>query len=111
MTPSEHERDPRDLITSMGWEHLPYGCVGITRHKKVSDSQTVWSWLILVPWAVNDSKPWIDGTKLFGLTLKSEAEQEAEIHQEMRDILDERYGESVAEQAVDDFLRRLQDGD
>ena len=93
----------------MGWERLPYDCVGITRHKQVTPAQTVWSWLILVPWAANDSKPWIDGTKLFDLTLKTEDEQRLEIYQDMRNILDQRYGEAVAERSVDEFLRQIQD--
>jgi len=93
----------------MGWEALPYGCVGIARRKRIGDEQTIWSWLILVPWAVNDSKPWIDGTKVYGLTLTTEDEQRADILQTMRDILDERYGESVGQRSVDDFLRKLED--
>lgn len=104
-----NERDPRELIATMGWEALPYGCVGLTRHRKVGESSVVWSWLILIPWAVNDSKPWIDGTKLYDLTLKTEAEQRVEIEHEMRQILDERYGESVAQRSVDEFLRSLGD--
>ena len=101
--------DPRELITSMGWEPLPYGCVGMMRHRTAGTGKIVWSWLILIPWAMNDTKPWIDGTKLYDLTLKTEDEQRAEIQQEMRTILDERYGESVAERTVDEFLRSLND--
>jgi hypothetical protein len=103
------DNDPLDLVTSMGWEPLPYGCVGIARSRRVGDEQTVWSWLILVPWAVNDSKPWIDGTKVYGLTLASHDEQQADVLQTMRDVLDDRYGESVGQRSVDDFLRKLQD--
>lgn len=103
------DSDPRDLIASMEWQELPYGCVGLVRSKRVGESQMVWSWLILIPWAVNDSKPWIDGTKAYGLTLMSEQEQRSEVEQDMRDVLDERYGESVAQRGVDDFLRKLQD--
>ena len=106
-----NDADPRQLIASMGWEALPYGCVGMTRHRTVGEAKVIWSWLILVPWAVNDSKPWIDGTKLYDLTLKTEADQEQEVKQEMRNVLDERYGESVAERSVDEFLRSLQDDD
>lgn len=105
-----NESDPRQLITTMGWEPLPYGCVGIMRHREVGGGSVVWSWLILIPWAVNDSKPWIDGTKLFDLTLKTIDEQRREIEHEMRAILDQRYGESVAERSVDEFLRNLRDG-
>ena len=101
--------DPRELIGSMGWKPLPYGCVGLVRNRTAGSGKVVWSWLILVPWAMNDSKPWIDGTKLYDLTLKTEAEQRAEIEQEMRNILDQRYGESVAERTVDEFLRSLND--
>jgi hypothetical protein len=95
----------------MEWQELPYGCVGLVRGKKVGDSQMVWSWLILIPWAVNDSKPWIDGTKAYGLTLMTEADQRAEVEQAMRDVLDARYGETVAQRGVDDFLRKLQEDD
>lgn len=109
MTTPDGDRDPRELIATMGWERLPYGCVGLARPRQVTEAQTLWSWLVLVPWAVNDSKPWIDGNKLYGLTLKTEQEQRAEVFQEMRTILDERYGETVAERSVDEFLRRLQD--
>lgn len=106
---TSNDGDPRLLIASMGWEALPYGCVGITRHRSVGEGKVVWSWLILVPWAMNDSKPWIDGTKLYDLTLKSEDEQRAEIEHDMRTILDQRYGETVAVRSVDDFLGSLQD--
>lgn len=106
---TSNESDPRELIATMGWEPLPYGCVGITRHREVGGASVVWSWLILIPWAMNDSKPWIDGTKLFDLTLKTIDEQQREIEQDMRNILDQRYGESVAERSVDEFLRNLRD--
>ncbi len=102
-----NDADPRQLIASMGWQELPYGCVGILRHRSVGQGKTIWSWLILVPWAMNDSKPWIDGTKIYDLTLKTEDEQRAEIEHEMRTILDQRYGEAVAERSVDEFLRSL----
>lgn len=101
--------DARELITSMGWEPLPFGCAGLARSARAGDDKIVWSWLILVPWAVNDAKPWIDGTKVFGLTLSSEAEQRAEIFQHMRNVLDERYGESVAGRSVEDLLRKLEE--
>lgn len=106
---TSHDDDSRQLISSMGWEPLPYGCVGLIRHRTVGEGNVVWSWLILVPWAMNDSKPWIDGTKLYDLTLKTEDEQRAEIEHDMRAILDERYGETVAERSVDEFLRSLQE--
>jgi hypothetical protein len=107
MTPNE--TDPRQLIATMGWEPLPYGCAGLIRHRSIAEGKVIWSWLIIVPWAVNDSKPWIDGTKLYDLTLKTEEQQRREIEQEMRDILDQRYGASVAERSVDQFLRSIQD--
>ena len=100
-----------DLIATMGWESLPYGCVGMVRHRQVGAGQAVWSWLILIPWAVNDSKPWIDGTKLFDLTLKTEAEQRGEVLHDMRTILDQRYGETFAKNSVEEFLRDLEEGE
>lgn len=110
-SPDGDRNNSIDLIATMGWEPLPYGCVGIARSREVGSSQVVWSWIILIPWAVNDSKPWIDGTTLFDLTLKTDAVQEAEVFQEMRNILDSRYGESVAKQSVEDFLRDFEIGD
>ncbi len=103
-------RDGRELISSMGWAPLPYGCVGIARHAQTSAGR-LWSWLILVPWAVNDSKPWVDGTHLVRDPTVAEERQREEVYAKMREILDKRYGESVAGQAADDFLRKLQGGD
>ncbi len=102
-------RNALDLIPSMGWIPLPYGCAAMLRNRVVGSGQRAWSWLILVPWAVNDSKPWIDGTKLFDDATKGEDGQREEILQEMRTILDSRYGESVAGRTVDEFLRSLED--
>ncbi len=107
MSQSDDHNDPTDLIPSMGWEPLSYGCVGLLRNRELG-SETVWSWLILIPWAVNDSKPWIDGNKLYTLTTLTEAQQRDEVLNEMRGLLDTRYGESVAGQAVDDFLREIE---
>ncbi len=95
------------LVASMGWQALPYGCAGIARHTETRSGR-LWSWLILVPWAVNDSKPWVDGTKLIADPTMSVDRQRELVQAEMRAILDQRYGETVAGQAADDFLRRLQ---
>ena len=105
--PSE---DAKSLLTAMGWESLPYGCLGIARHTQVGSSR-VWSWLILVPWAVNDSKPWIDGTKLFDRSLGTEEDERTAVVQHMRTVLDDRYGESVGERSIERFLRSLEDSD
>ena len=99
-----------ELLTTMDWEPLPYGCVGLARHKEVR-SNHVWSWLVLIPWAGNDSKPWIDGTKVFSSSLQKPAEQRAEVLQHMRDLLDQRYGESVGTRAAEAFLRKLRPGE
>ena len=61
---SSKASDGTELVASMGWAPLSYGCVGIARSADVPGSRVVWSWLILIPWAVNDAKPWIDGTEL-----------------------------------------------
>lgn len=100
--------DGVELVASMGWEPLPYGCVGMARNAETRAGR-LWSWLILVPWAVNDSKPWVDGSKLISDPTKAVTEQRAEVLAEMREILDQRYGETVAGSAADDFLRRLQE--
>ncbi len=103
-----NDNNPLQLITSMGWEQLPYGCVGMARHRRINDASMVWSWLILIPWAVNDTKPWVDGTKVYDLTLKSEDAQREAVFAEMRTILDERYGDTVAERTVEAFLRDIE---
>ncbi len=95
------------LVASMGWEALPYGCAGIARHAETRAGR-LWSWLILVPWAVNDSKPWVDGTKLVADPTMPVEQQRELVIAEMRRILDQRYGETVAGHAADDFLRKLQ---
>jgi len=99
----------RDLIAAMDWEELPYDCVGLLRSKRVSDTRIVWSWLILVPWAVNDSKPFIDGVELINNPLMKEEAQRDKVLTVMRTALDERYGKSVGSRAVDDFLKELED--
>jgi len=101
--------DGTELVSTMGWEPLPYGCVGITRSKEISGSRVVWSWLVLVPWAVNDAKPWIDGTELMEGPLITAEEQRAKVLAKMREILDKRYGETVGQQAAEDFIRKFQE--
>ena len=101
--------DGTELVTSMGWEPLPYGCVGMARKADVGASNVVWSWLILIPWAVNDTKPWIDGTELLEGPLITEAEQREKVFAKMREILDKRYGETVGKQAAEDFIRKFQE--
>lgn len=100
-----------ELIATMGWIPLPFGCAGITRNREMPDGKRVWSWLIMVPWAANDSKPWIDGVEIVDKPLHGEDAQREEIIAKMRQILDDRYGESFGAQSVDQFLRELNNGD
>ena len=100
--------DGRDLIRTMGWIALPYSCTGLVRRTAVSGRNTVWSWLILIPWA-DDSKPWIDGTEVVPASTKSEDEEHETIVALMRGILDQRYGETVGTRAVDDLIRSILD--
>ena len=108
-TGGSDDRRATDLIAGMGWEEMPYDCVGMSRSRRVSDTRIIWSWLILVPWAANDSKPWIDGVEIIDNPLMKQAEQKARVVAVMRAALDERYGETVGSRAVDDLLKRLQD--
>ena len=110
MTDPTNIPDGRELIRSMGWEPLPYGCVGLIRSKTVR-STTVWSWLVLVPWAETDGKPRIDGTETYDRSLKTPVEQRDEILTKMRSILDERYGETIGQRAADDLIDRIFNGD
>jgi hypothetical protein len=109
------DRDPAkpsdsvDLVATMGWEPLPYGCVGMARKTEMPGSRVVWSWLILIPWAVNDAKPWIDGTELMEGPLITVEEQRAHVQAKMREILDKRYGETVGKQAAEEFIRKFQE--
>lgn len=98
--------DGRDLIRSMGWERLPYGCAGLLRAKTVR-STTIWSWLVLIPWAETDGKPWLDGTETYDRSLKSADEQRQEVLAKIRTILDGRYGETVGRRAADDLIERI----
>lgn len=92
----------------MGWIALPYDCVGILRNQDVRGN-TLWSWLILIPWAVNDSKPWVDGLELIERPMMSEDAQREFVLSKMREILDDRYADSGRATAADDFLRSLGD--
>lgn len=98
--------DGRDLIRTMGWISLPYSCTGVIRKTAVSGRNTVWSWLILIPWA-SDSKPWVDGNEVFPASTKSEDQEREEVVGRLRDLLDQRYGETVGNRAVDDLLRSI----
>ncbi|MDJ0961503.1 MAG: hypothetical protein QNJ88_12660 [Acidimicrobiia bacterium] len=102
--------DGRELIRSMGWEALPYGCAALIRRATIR-STNVWSWLVLVPWAETDGKPWIDGTETYDRSLKSIDEQRDEVLGKIRDILDDRYGETVGRRAADDLIDRIFNGD
>ncbi len=99
--------DGRDLIRTMGWTPLPYSCVGLVRKTAVSGRNTVWSWLVLVPWG-SESKPWIDGPKVLPVSTKTESEEREMVIQHLRELLDKRYGETIGNRAVDDFLRQIQ---
>lgn len=101
--------DGRETIRGMGWEPLPYGCVGLVRKSEIA-SNAVWSWLVLIPWAT-DSKPWIDGNKVISGLTKSDETVRAELLAEIRELLDDRYGDSMGNEAIDDLIRRLQGGD
>ncbi len=100
--------DGRDGINRMGWMSLPYSCVGLVRKTGAAKNNTVWSWLILMPWS-SDTKPWIDGTEVVGASTLTESEERDQIVAKMRTVLDERYGETVGNAAVDDLIRRLQE--
>ena len=69
----------------------------------------MWSWIVLIPWAANDSKPWIDGAELIDNPLMKEKDQKERVFNVMRAALDARYGEAVGSRAVDDLLKKLQD--
>lgn len=99
----------RELISSMGWEPLPYDCVGMARPKRVSDTRIIWSWIVLIPWAANDSKPWIDGAEIIDNPLMKDDQQKRQVFDTMRAALDQRYGEAVGSRAVDDLIKKLQD--
>ncbi len=107
MTDAAAMPDGRDLIRTMGWISLPYSCTGLIRKTAVTGRHTVWSWLVLIPWG-SESKPWIDGAEVVPASTKSESEERAAVEQMLREMLDRRYGETVGNRAVDDFLREIQ---
>jgi hypothetical protein len=81
----------------------------MARPRRVSDTRIVWSWIVLVPWAVNDSKPWLDGAEIIDNPLMKDADQKERVFTVMRAALDERYGKAVGSRAVEDFLKSLED--
>ena len=100
--------DGKDLIRGMGWESLPYSCLGLARRTGETKGNSIWSWIVLIPWSSN-GKPWIDGTEIVPATTKTQAQERDDIFRKMRDMLDERYGESVANRAVDDLIAEILD--
>ncbi|MCL1594483.1 MAG: hypothetical protein M3132_09045 [Actinomycetia bacterium] len=100
--------DGRDLLRGMGWEPLPFSCLGLVRKTGEAKGNNIWSWIILVPWS-SDGKPWIDGTELVPASLKTQDQERDGIFSKMRDILDARYGETVANRAVDDLIAEILD--
>lgn len=100
--------DGRDILRTMGWTPLPYSCVGLVRKTAVSGRNTVWSWLVLIPWS-SDTKPWIDGTRVLSASTLTEDEERDEVFAYLRDLLDKRYGETVGNRAVDELIRRIQE--
>ena len=101
--------DGRDDLEGMGWEALPYGCVGMARKSDIDANRRAWSWLILIPWAHNDGKPWIDGTKVMRASTLTPDEEREEILLQMRTVLDKRYGETVGRRAAEGLLEGLDD--
>ncbi|MEN8239806.1 MAG: hypothetical protein ABFR53_11485 [Actinomycetota bacterium] len=95
--------DGRDLLRTMGWESLPFSCLGLVRKTGEVRGDNIWAWIILVPWT-SDGKPWIDGTEIVPASLKSETQERDDIVAQMRNILDDRYGNTVASRAVDDLI-------
>ena len=96
----------RDLLLTMGWVPLPFSCVGVVRKTGTTSNATLWSWLILVPWS-SDGKPWIDGTEVIPASTKDDDAERDIVFTKMRKILDERYGGTVAQSAVDDLLDEI----
>jgi hypothetical protein len=100
--------DGRDLLRTMGWEPLPFSCLGLVRRTGEVEGENIWSWIILVPWS-SEGKPWIDGTEIAKASTKSEQDERDSVFTMMRGILDDRYGETVGNRAVDDFLAEILD--
>jgi hypothetical protein len=94
----------------MGWVPLPYGSAGLARRSDLGNGKSIWSWLVLIPWS-DDAKPWIDGTKMFGPSLKDEAGQKEDILAHMRSLLDKRYGETMGQRAADELIERILEED
>ena len=53
---------------------------------------------------------WIDGTKVLSASTLSEDEEREAVLAHLRELLDKRYGETVGNRAVDDFIREIQEG-
>jgi hypothetical protein len=102
--------DGRDLLRGMGWISLPFSCLGLVRKTGTTNNASLWSWLILVPWS-SDGKPWIDGTEVVPASTKSDADERQLVIGKLRTLLDDRYGDRVANSAVDDFLSQIFDTD
>jgi hypothetical protein len=100
--------DGRDLLRTMGWEPLPFSCLGLVRRTGEVKGNNIWSWIILVPWS-SEGNPWIDGTEIVPASTKIEAEERSDIYAKMRSILDDRYGETVGNRAVDELLSEILD--
>jgi len=100
--------DGKDLLRGMGWESLPFSCLGLVRRTGQTGGNNIWSWIILVPWS-SDGKPWIDGTEIVKATTKTEAEEREQIVAKMRALLDDRYGDDIAHKAVDDLIAEILD--
>lgn len=100
--------DGRDLLRTMGWEPLPFSCLGLVRRTGEVKGDGIWSWIILIPWS-SEGKPWIDGTEIVAASTKTETEERSDVLAKMRSILDDRYGEAVGNRAVDDFLSEILD--
>lgn len=100
--------DGRDLLRTMGWEPLPFSCLGLVRRTGEVKGDSIWAWIILIPWS-SEGKPWIDGTEIVAASTKAEAEERSDVLARMRSILDDRYGETVGNRAVDDFLSEILD--
>ena len=47
----------------MGWEPLPFSCLGLVRRTGDVKGDNIWAWIILVPWS-SEGKPWIDGSEM-----------------------------------------------
>lgn len=100
--------DGKDLLRTMGWVSLPFSALGLVRKTGVTANAALWSWLILIPWS-SDGKPWIDGTEIVPASTKTDDQERELVLDKMREILDDRYGDTVAASAVDNFLDQIFD--